>query len=40
MNTIVAAATAADDHPNQADEALRRVREDAARRAEQNGGKR
>jgi len=33
------AATAADDHPNQADEHLRRAQEDAVRRAQQNGGK-
>jgi len=39
LNTIVLATLAADDHPNQADEALRRAREDAARRA-QSGGNR
>ncbi|MCZ7430126.1 hypothetical protein [Streptomyces sp. WMMC1477] len=40
MNThIIASARRADhQHPNQADEALRRAREDDARRAAQQGG--
>lgn len=38
LSTIVAAATAADEHPNQADEALRQSREADARRAGQQQG--